>query len=344
MTTPSLSRRTLLRYGLAGTVLAMAGGGWLAVKRFHDRFELRAVRSLMNSDVSILAVADDPDRAHRAVEAAFKRMAEAAGTLNRFDPDSAVGRLNRQGRLSAPPADLLAVLDRARHVSEISDGAFDITVQPLMEYYFSLKRPVDLDRLDRGAVAARDRLVDYRKVRVSPTEVSLDGAGMGITLDGIAKGYVVDQGAAVLEAHGIGEAVLDAGGDVRTISHDDPGRTWTIGIADPIDQNRLFAAVRMRNGALATSGNYEIYFSADRRLFHIVNPHTGLSPDIYSSVTVLADRNTDSDALGTALFSLPLPRLREVMRAEGPQWMAIDWNGRQSWHSPELPLVAEHTA
>ncbi|OIQ94288.1 thiamine biosynthesis lipoprotein ApbE precursor [mine drainage metagenome] len=339
-----LSRRALLRYGLAGGALALAGGGWMAARRWRGRYEVRAVRTMMNSDVSILAVADSPDHGHRAIAAAFDRMAQAATALNRFDPDSAVGRLNRHGHLAEPPQDLLTVLARARQVSEQSGGAFDITVQPLMAYYFSLPRPVDLNRLDRQAVAARDRLVDYRKVRVDGGGVHLDEAGMGITLDGIAKGYIVDLGADQLLAHGIDEAVIDAGGDVRTLSRGPSGRTWTIGIADPIDQSKLFASVPMRNGALSTSGNYEIFFSADKRLFHIVDPHTGLSPDMYSSVTILAERNIDSDAFGTALFPLPLARIGEVMRPDGPQWLAIDWNGRRSWQSADMPVSAKHSA
>ena len=160
-----------------------------------------------------------------------------------------------------------------------------------------------------------------------------------MTLDGIAKGYVVDQGIEALQRHGIRDAIINAGGDVRAINGSDARPPWKIGIRDPHDAKRLCAVVALRNGALATSGNYEIYFSADRRLFHIIDPHTGYSPDGYSGVTVLAERSVEADALGVTLYSLPLPRLRDLMRREGREWFIVSWNGRRRWRSPGFPLL-----
>lgn len=221
----------------------------------------------------------------------------------------------------------------------MSGGAFDVTVLPVLGYYYSLSRPVVPDRLDRRAVAHRDRLVDYRGVHFDAERVWLAHSGMAVTLDGIAKGYVVDQGIEALQRSGIRDAIINAGGDVRAINGSGARPPWKIGIRDPYDPSRLCAVVPLRNGALATSGNYEIYFSADRRLFHIIDPHTGYSPDTYSSVTVLAERSVEADALGVTLYSLPLPRVSDLMRREGGKWFIVSWNGRQRWRSPEFPLL-----
>jgi len=83
-----------------------------------------------------------------------------------------------------------------------------------------------------------------------------------------------------------------------------------------------------------------VYFSADRRLFHIVNPHTGYSPDHYASVTVMADEAAHSDAFSVAAFSMSLDRIRETLGARGYPWMVFSWDGTKRWRSASLPLVS----
>jgi thiamine biosynthesis lipoprotein len=267
-------------------------------------------------------------------------MSAEVALLNRFDPESPVGRLNRTGYLPDPPATLVAVLDRAAAISRHTDGDFDITVAPVLDYYLSRQRPLILAAADRDAVARRERAVGYSRVGITEDGVRLQAPSMSITLDGIAKGYVVDQGIAALRAAGIEYALIDAGGEIRAMAGADPARHWNVGIVDPQRPGQVAAVLRLRNAALSTSGNYEVFFSADRRLFHIINPHTGYSPDRYSSVTVMAEKSMDADALSVAAFSMPLPRLKECLGAAGQQWLVFDWDGSRRWRSRDLPLVS----
>jgi thiamine biosynthesis lipoprotein len=96
----------------------------------------------------------------------------------------------------------------------------------------------------------------------------------------------------------------------------------------------------VRNAALSTSGNYRVFFSQDRRLFHIVNPRTGWSPQGYSSVTVMARESVLADGMSTAAFSLELPQLSALMAARDHEWMAFSREGGRRWRSRDLPLVA----
>ncbi len=336
----ALNRRDFIGWSLKGAALGAvaAGGGWYFMNRHGNYFELHGVRPLMKTSVSVTVMAKSPGQGRRAIDAAFTRMSQAASMLTRFDPESPVSRLNRKGRLDHPSAELLTVVNRAQHFSRISDGAFDVTVLPVLDYYFSLPTPVDMHHLDMAAIKQRDRRVDYRKLLVSDDSIRFSEPGMAITLDGIAKGYVVDQGISALRQSGITRALIDAGGDVHGIT--DPGnQPWMIGITDPLDIQRLCAVVSLRNGALTTSGNYEVFFSTDRRLFHIVNPHTGVSPDHYSSVTTLTRFSMDADALGVTLFSLPLEKIRSLMAQREHEWFIIGWNGKKAWRSKEFPLV-----
>jgi thiamine biosynthesis lipoprotein len=333
-------RRLLKRAGLVAAGAVLAGGGWAVLKRDANLWQVQRERSLMHTSVSITCLAGDAKAARVAIDAAFARMAASAGELTRFDPASPLWRLNRDGRLALVPPHLHAVLHEAQSISRRTDGAFDVTVLPELHYFETLRGTAGLDAPERMAIAQRERLVDARALVLDAAGARLLKPGMAVTLDGIAKGYVVDQGIAALRAHGIEYAIIDAGGDTRTICGSDPNRHWNVGIVDPQDVGRVAAVVQVRNAALSTSGNYRVFFSTDRRLFHIVDPHTGNSPQAYSSVTVVADRSVLADGMSTAAFSLALPQLAALMSEQDHQWLVFSRTGEHRWRSRDLPLVA----
>lgn len=338
----SQGRRRLLKLATGGLLAGggLAAGGWALVNRDRNLYHVRLERTLMQTSVSVSALADDVNAAHVAISTAFEHMVEAASVLTRFDERSPVARLNRDGRLAAPPDMLRTVLGKAIGTSAHTEGDFDVTVAPVLDYYLGLPRPVSLTASERRGVARREANVGYRHVHMDHSGIRFLRTGMGITLDGIAKGYVVDRGIAALKAAGLEYGLIDAGGEIRAMAGADPNRFWNVGIVDPLHTKRIAAVVRLGNAALSTSGNYEVFFSADRRLFHIVNPHTGYSPDRYSSVTVLADEAVDSDAYSVAAFSMDLPRLKESLEKKGHQWLVFSWDGSRRWRSAELPLVS----
>lgn len=334
-------RRFLKQAGLAALAGGLlAGGGWAVVKRDANLWQVQGERRLMATSVSITCLADDREAAANAIETAFAHMATTAAELTRFDAASPVARLNHAGRLAIVPSHLYAVLREARAISEQTDGAFDPTVLPELRYFETLRGVASLDAGERHAIAQRSRLVDYRDIRIDATGAWFAKPGTAVTLDGIAKGYVVDQGIAALRAAGIEYAIVDAGGDTRTLCGSDPNRHWNVGIVDPNDVSRVAAVVQVRNAALSTSGNYRVYFSTDRRLFHIVDPSSGYSPQTYSSVTVVAERSVHADGLSTGAFSMPLPQLAAMLQARSHQWLVISRTGEQRWRSRDLPLIA----
>lgn len=339
----SPQRRRLLK-AVAGVAAGslLAGSGWFVFRRGRNLFEVRRERTLMQTTVSVTCLADDAEHAGTAIEAAFRRMSAAVSVLTRFDPDSPVGRLNRNGQLPQVPAELDDVLRRSLAISSLTDGDFDISVLPVLEYFESLRQPVTLATSDRVNIERRDHLINYRHIIMSDDGVRFAHPGMAITLDGLAKGYVIDQGIAALKGAGIEYALIDAGGDVRSIAGSDPNRQWNVGIVDPGDVNRIAAVVSIRNAALGTSGNYRIFFSTDKTLFHVIDPHTGYSPLNYSSVTVMADTSMDADAMSVAAASMPLQRLKEVLASQNQQWAVFSRDGTRCWRSTDLPLISGH--
>ncbi|MBW2742244.1 MAG: FAD:protein FMN transferase [Deltaproteobacteria bacterium] len=125
---------------------------------------------------------------------------------------------------------------------------------------------------------------------------------MQISLDGIAKGYIVDQAANLIKLNGIKYALINAGGDVRVIGGNGPDKAWQIGIKDPLEKREVTELFKLNNGAVATSGNYENYFDKDKIHHHIIDTSTGDSPFQTISTTVIAPTVMQADALSTSLF------------------------------------------
>lgn len=338
----SPERRKILK---VATGVAAAGGligapGWFILQRQRNLFEVRREQTLMQTSVAITCLADDVDKAGIAIDAAFSRMAEAVAILTRFDSTSPVARLNRDGHLENLPPALKDVLHRSLVISSVTDGDFDISVLPVLTYFESMRQPDMLDASGRARIAERDHLINYRHIALDARGVRFTQPGMSVTLDGLAKGYVIDQGIASLKASGIEDALVDAGGDLRAISGNNINRQWQVGIVDPANINKIAAIATIRNTALGTSGNYRIFYSSDKSLFHVINPHTGYSPLNYSSVTVMAPTSVDADAMSVAAASMPVPRLKEVMARQNNQWLVFSRDYRNTWRSRDFPLIS----
>ena len=160
-------------------------------------------------------VLHDPDgaRARRLIARSVAEIDRLEDVFSLYRPESAICRLNRDGRLAAPPLELVALLAEARSYSERTEGAFDVTVQPLWRLYAAhFSRPGADPRGPAEADLARAHaLVDYRAVEIEPSEVRFARPGMAITLNGIAQGYITDRVAALLEGAGMGDVLLDVG-------------------------------------------------------------------------------------------------------------------------------------
>ena len=263
--------------------------------------EVARTETHMGTQVTITALHSDPGRAGRAVEAAFREIARLDALLSHYLPDSEVSRLNRGETLESPSEDLRLNIERSLEYGRLSGGAFDITVQPILDLY-------DLSFRVRGRAPTGEevrealRLVDYRRIRLSASGLSL-GEGQKITLGGIAKGYAVDRALAVLEAQGIRQALVDAGGDLRTMGRHG-SRDWIVALQDPRNRDRYITRIRATDRAVVTSGDYERYYDAQRRFHHIIDPTTGYSATALISVTIIAATAFDADAISTSVFVL----------------------------------------
>ena len=308
-------RRAIAIFGAAAGIAAVPG---LAARRAEAAalYEWQGVA--LGAPARISLAHDDKAEAERlfALCAAEIERLEQEFSLHR--DESALSALNRDGALVAPSLDMVQLLSEATRYAALTDGAFDVTVQPLWQLYathFS-GNPGDLVGPSEDAVAAARGLVDYQKLEVSPEKIELTKAGMAVTLNGIAQGYVTDRIADLLRANGIESVLVDLG-ETRAVGGHPAGRPWAIGLADPFDPASYGEVVELVDRALATSGGYGTRFSADGRHHHLFHPATGKSANHHASVSVLAAQATAADALSTALFVAP-DKVAERVVAELP--------------------------
>lgn len=274
----------------------------------------------------IVVYAFNEQQATNAIAAAFARISRLNDILSDYDIDSELSRLSRTSGQKRPvpvSVDLWRNLERAEDLARRTDGAFDVTIGPVVNLWRRARRERALPRPDL-LQKFLDR-VGWQKLHLDRGNktVLLDTPEMRLDLGGIAKGYAVDEAMKVLRAHGIRSALVSGGGDLA-VSDSPPGRPgWQIELA-PIDHPNAPPArhVLLRNAALATSGDVFQHVEIDgRRYSHIVDPRTGLGLTDHSLVTIIARDCTTADSLATAVSVLGPDRgmklIRETPGAEG---------------------------
>lgn len=257
----------------------------------------------------------DRTRAERAVAACVDEIRRLERIFSLFDPDSALSRLNRHGRLTAPPHELVTLLDRAAAVSAATGGAFAATVQPLWRRYAGHFARPDADPAG-PAVDDLLPLLDWRAVEIGPRKIRFARAGMALTLNGIAQGYVTDRVADRLRAEGFADLLLDLG-ETRAHGRGPDGRPWRAGLADPADAARLALRIDLHDTALASSGGYGTVFDAGRRFTHLFDPRTGRTAPVARGVSVLAANATTADGYSTAFALMSDAEAAAVARRHG---------------------------
>ena len=235
----------------------------------------------------------------------FKVRAEI-GRLERifslYIPESEISRLNAAGRLEKPSPDLRALVEESLRLSRLSDGAYDISVQPLWRLYeahFWSHKHVEPDIVARAHDVAR-ALVDFRAIENVPNRIAFARPGMGMTLNSIAQGYITDQIADMLHNEGFESAVVDLG-EFRTLGRHPDGRPWRMAIGERGGAGTEGPTVELENMALAVSAGYGTTFEPSGRFHHIFDPHSGESANRVLNAAVIGPRATVADGLATAL-------------------------------------------
>lgn len=237
-------------------------------------------------------------------------------SLNHYLPESEISRFNRNDTLFYELPYFYPVLEASREVVNVTDGAFDPTVAPLVNAWGFGPEGGELP--DSIAVDSLLDLVGFDKIVFNTGYVTKTQPDIQLNFSAIAKGYGVDVVADYLSEQGVEHMMVEIGGEIVCRGVNSRGEVWKIGIDDPVSNGNMTAAIAINNRAIATSGDYRNYYIRDGKKYsHTLNPHTGY-PVEHSvlSVSIIADDCMTADAYATAFMVLGLEKSLQVLEAQ----------------------------
>ncbi len=339
----SMQRRQCLRWGSAAMAMGLNGAGAMA--------GVKPLQSLQNGKQELVwrerallgfgttlwlrAAHTNPDQLELALNQAVFAIRQVEADMSLFNPESAVSRLNQTGELRKPSAQLLSVLSLARYVSSRSQGAFDVTVQPLWQLWSQVQAGEKLP--SQKQLQSKSQLVNWRALETSPDMIRLNTKGMGVSLNGIAQGYAADLVRAVLQSHGVVHALIDTG-ETATLGNAPDEKPWRLGVESAVVSNSHQPVITADARAMATSSDSHTAFTPDHLHHHIFNPHTGDSPRYWASATVIAPSCALADALTKVFFMCPPQLVKRTASHWGVDVILQDKQGK--W----INTLPDHTS
>ncbi|MBZ5563747.1 MAG: FAD:protein FMN transferase [Acidobacteriia bacterium] len=308
-----------LRPLLALILLAAPGEAAQSLVRYEASHEA------MGTVFTVVAYGRDRNFLGEVVEQVFQELDRVDAQMSNYKPESELSAINREAASHAVLVEphLFRLLEQSVQYSRETDGAFDITVGPLMKHWGFFR--------GRGLLPSPAEITDvlkrvgYQHIKLDPAArtIRFDKSGIELDLGGIAKGYAVDQAVEVLRSNGIASALVSGGTSSIYALGAPPGeRGWHVTVRDPYQAGKPADTLILRNYSLSTSGSYEKFFDIGGKTYcHIMDPRTGWPVENMLSTTVLAPSTTESDAL-SKLFVLGVEGSRRVLAAH-PDLTAI---------------------
>jgi len=313
----TINRKILFATGCVIILALFLGGLYIRQPReyFSEEF-------LMDTLVSISTYGADTDLLQQATREAFSAMRQIAEKTDRYarhkDPLHTINEIDRinDSAAIAPvkvDADVFAMIKSARDYYDLTNGAFDITIAPLIDLWgFGTEEP----RLPSPEALTKTlSLVDASSILLDEAEqtVYFLKPGMALDLGAVAKGYAVEKAAQILSAHGIKKALINAGGNIRVLGERTANDPWRVGIQDPRDPSGILGILNLNAEAATTSGDYNRTFSIDGQTYHhILSKKDGYPASGTISVTVVTKDAFSGDLLSTALFLLEPEAARKL--------------------------------
>jgi thiamine biosynthesis lipoprotein len=284
----------------------------------HDRlYRHEASRVSMACVYAIEAYGSDAEALPRIADEALDEVDRIDRLMSHYRADSPISRVNREAahRPVTLDAELFDFIVDAMRYNRDSDGAFDVTVGPLMKAWGFFGGEGRMPSEDELAAARRHVGAAHVMLNPSTRTISFDEPGVELDLGGIAKGYAVDRAVHVLRQRQIAAALVSAGGSTIYGLGAPPGRNgWDVTLQDPIDGRKTALTVQLKDRAISVAGRSEKSFEAGGVTYsHIMDPRTGRPVQGVLSVAVLADSGTAGDALDDALFVLGPERSRTYL-------------------------------
>lgn len=260
---------------------------------------------LMGSRFEITVVAQNQLQGDEYIDLAVNEITRIEKLISSWDPNSQTSEINRNAGIKPVIVDkeLFDLIHRAKEISKLTDGAFDISYASLDKVWkfdgSMTQMPSEED------IKASVSKVGFENIIMDPSNhsVYLKLEGMKIGFGAIGKGYAADKAKTLLMSKGVSAGIINASGDMNTWGKQPTGEDWKVAITNPLDKNKAFALLPIKNGAVVTSGSYEKFMIFnDIRYTHIIDPRTGYPASGIISATVFAPTGELADALATSIF------------------------------------------
>jgi thiamine biosynthesis lipoprotein len=295
---------------------------------------------MMDTFCTITVVSPSEEKAKEAIEAGFAEIKKLERLLNYFSPESEITAINKAAgdRPIKVSKETLEIIKKAVKIADITQGAFDPTIGPVIKLWKFSRRTSNPSLPSRKAIENALKLVDYKKIRINNTtsEIYLEKKGMEIDLGGIAKGYAADKAIEAIKAKGIKSALVAIAGDIKGVGLKPDMKPWKIGIQNPRPEGKksqkdwedVFATLYLKDSAISTSGDYQRFFIKDgRRYHHILSPKTGYPTTTnLISVSVIAPEGYMADSLSTGVFVLGCQKGIALLESMGLGGVIVDSN------------------
>lgn len=285
---------------------------------------------LMGSAFEITVVHHDKEYAGYCIDSAITEITRIENLISEWKESSQTSELVKNaGKVPISIDDeLYDLIKRSIKVSELTNGAFDITFAGISPLYTfdGQERPLPAQDLIRASIAK----IGYKDIILNKDKVLLARSGMKIGFGAIGKGYAAERAKALLQQMGIENGVVDASGDLIAWGTQPDGQAWKIGIVDPEDESRFLVWLDASNTSIVTSGNYEKYFTCGgKRYAHIIDPRTGYPTTGLKSVTIITPNAELADALATSVFVLgETEGLELINQLKGVECLIINDNNQ----------------
>ena len=308
--------RSAGRIAAAGAIFLLLPERLIRAAIRRETYLERAVHA-MGTTVSVSAFGANRAQLLEATSAAFTELYRLERLLSVYDPSSDIGRLNSSAgqREVRVHADTWELLSRAKRYHAISGGAFDVTVEPLLERSgFRARKPV------REQADAPLTIGDHHLHILKNTAVGIDHSRVKVDTGGIAVGYAVDSMVDVLRSFDIRTALINHGGDVYAMGRPEDTDGWEVVVPHPTDADEDLMSLFLVDRALSTSTNFRnTRETPGGRIGHIFDPATGENPAAYLSMSVMAASSCEADAMSTAIF---VSEKTAIARSHGCDYVA----------------------
>lgn len=259
----------------------------------------------MGCDFKITVVAKDKHKSEQYIDIATNEIKRIERLISSWDKNSQTTKINNNAGIKPVIVDLelIELIERSISISMLTDGSFDISYASMDEIWKFDGSVTKMPPKDK--VYASVEKVGYKNILIDRKNrtVFLKKEGMKIGFGGIGKGYAADKVKKLLISNGTRGGIINASGDLTTWGKQSDGKSWYVGVKNPLNKNKIFSWFPVENKAVVTSGNYEKYILINnKRYSHIINPKTGFPTQGIMSVSIFAPKAELADALATSIF------------------------------------------